>query len=166
VTDQVDIIMGTFSKSLASMGGFIAGEDHVVEYIRHFSRAQIFTAGLSPADVAAAAKALEILRSEPERRVRLWENARRLTQEFKAMGYDTGNTQSPVIPLIIGDQDRAFHLWHLLHEDGIFVNVVLPPAVPPGRALIRLSCMATHTSEHLDRIVTAFRKAGKTLGII
>ncbi len=163
---EVDLVMATFSKSFASLGGFVAGERKVINYIKHFARSLIFSASITPASVAAAKAALEIIKTEPERRHRLWEISRKMKKAFEDMGYDTGNTQSPIIPLLIGTEEQLFTLWKILREEGVFANPVLPPAVPPDRTLIRTSYTATHTEEELQQVLHAFEKAGKAVGII
>ncbi len=163
---EVDIVMATFSKSFASLGGFVAGKKKVIDYIKHFARSLIFSASVTPASVAAARAALEIIRSEPERRHRLWEISKNMKKAFEDMGYDTGNTQSPIIPLLVGTDEQLLMLWKILREEGVFANPVLPPAVPPDRTLIRTSYTATHTDEELQQVLRAFEKAGKTIGII
>ncbi len=164
--DKVDLIMGTFSKSFASLGGFVAGPEDVIHYLKHNSRALIFVASLPPAAVAAAMKSLEIMQTEPERIERLWQNTRKMLKGFKEMGYDTGIAETPIIPLVIGDDMLCFKMWKELTEAGIFVNPVVHPAVPHGRALIRTSYMATHTEEQLDFALETFEKIGKKLGIL
>lgn len=153
LTDQVDLIMGTFSKSLASVGGFVAGEGKVIDYLKHHSRALIFSASPPPASVAAAQAALRILKREPERRERLWANTRRLWKNLKEAGLDYGHSQTPIVPIRVGEDYDAFRVCSLLQEKGLFVNPVISPAVPPGGALIRLSVMSTHTFEQIDRAV-------------
>jgi 8-amino-7-oxononanoate synthase len=164
--DKVDLIMGTFSKSFASIGGFIAGDEEVIHYIKHFSRALIFSASPPPAAVAAVRATLKILRAEPERRRRLWEITRRMHREFKAMGYDIGTTETPIVPVYIGEDMKTFAFWKALTEAGLFTNPIISPAVPPGRALIRTSYTATHTDSQLDRVLQTFHDIGKQFGII
>lgn len=164
--DEVDIIMGTFSKSFASMGGFIAAKEEVIDFVKHNSRAMIFSASPPPASVAVVLTALEIIKNEPERRRKLWENTQIMLDGFKEMGFDTGTSQTPVIPIIIGDQMKTFTFWRRLFEEGVFANPAIPPAVPPGRSLIRTSYMATHTGEELNRVLEVFGKIGRELGII
>jgi 8-amino-7-oxononanoate synthase len=164
--DKVDIIMGTFSKSFASLGGFIVGDEDVIHYIKHFSRALIFSASPPPAAVAAVRATLKILKSEPDRRKRLWEITERMHREFKGMGYNIGTTQTPIIPLFIGDDMKTFAFWKALTEAGLFTNPVVSPAVPPGQALIRTSYTATHTDAQLDKVLQAFKDIGKQFGII
>ncbi len=166
VENEVDLVMGTFSKSFASLGGFVAGEAKVISYIKHFARALIFSASITPASVATVLSTLEIIEREPQRLARLWEISHKMKSEFEAMGYDTGATQTPIIPLMIGDDERAFMLWKLTRDDGIFTNPVIYPAVPKGTALIRTSYSATHTDEELDTVLQSFRKNGKALGLI
>lgn len=163
---EVDLIMGTFSKSFASLGGFIAAEADVIGYIKHHARALIFSASMSPASVAAVQAALDIIRTEPERRERLWKNMRIMKKELQRMGYDTGMSQTPVIPIIIGDRMKTFAMWKALFEAGLFVNPAIPPAVPPGRGLLRTSYMATHTSEQLSRMLDIYKKVGKQMGVL
>lgn len=163
---EVDVIMGTYSKSLASIGGFVVADKDVIHYMKHTSRPLIFSASPPPASVAAVIAALEIIDREPERREQLWHNTRKMMQAFKQMGYDTGVAETPIIPLIIGEMDRAFLMWKTLYDEGVFVNPVVPPATLPGRCLIRTSYMATHTDEMLDRALGVFEKAGRKLGVI
>jgi 7-keto-8-aminopelargonate synthetase-like enzyme len=164
VEDEVDLLMGTFSKSLATVGGFVAGGAQVIEYIRHRARSEIFSAALPPASVAAARKALEIVQREPERRKRLWENTRYMKRELDRLGFDTGESASPVIPVVVGSDETAFRTTLRLQQLGVFVNPVVSPAVEPGRSLIRTSYMATHTREHLDRALEAFARVAAELG--
>lgn len=166
MTDQVDLIMSTFSKSFASLGGFIAGDDDVIHYIKHFARALIFSASIPPANTAAALAALQVMRTEPERIERLNRNAERMRREFSRLGFDIGNSVTPVIPIIIGDDMRTFLTWKGLFESGVFVNPIISPAVPAGRQLLRTSYMATHTDEQLDRVLEAFAAVGKMVGLI
>ncbi len=166
VTEGVDLIMSTFSKSFASLGGFIAGDADVVQYIQHFGRSMIFSASIPAANAAAARAALRIMKEEPERRERLWTIARRVKQELTAMGYDTGTSETPIIPIIIGDHMKTIFVWKRLFEEGVFVNPVLPPAVPPNKSLLRTSYMATHTDEQIDRVLEAYYKVGKETGVI
>jgi len=166
VEEDVDLVMGTFSKSFASLGGFVAGEKKVISYIKHHARALIFSASITPASVATVLATLDIFEKEPERRKRLWEITAKMRNGFQAMGYDTGPTESPVIPVIIGDDERAFMLWKMLRELGIFTNPVVYPAVPHGQALIRTSYSASHSDEELDTVLAGFEKCGKMLGVL
>jgi 8-amino-7-oxononanoate synthase len=166
VEDDVDLVMGTFSKSFASLGGFVAGRKKVISYIKHHARSLIFSASITPASVATVLATLEIIEKEPERRRRLWEITRKMKSGFRAMGYDTGPTETPIIPAIIGDDEKAFLLWRFLREDGVFTNPVVYPGVPKGQALIRTSYTATHSDEELDTVLGSFEKCGKLLGIL
>jgi 8-amino-7-oxononanoate synthase len=163
---DVHLIMGTFSKSLASIGGFVAGERDVIDHIKHAARSLIFSAALAPASAAAAGAAVDIVEREPERREQLWRNTRFLMDGFSSLGFFTGNSQTPVIPIIVGDDERAFAMTRRLDEEGVFVNPVVSPATPPGRALLRTSCMATHTEAHLSRALEACAKVGREFGVI
>jgi len=164
--DDVDIIMGTYSKSLASIGGFAAGDGDVIHYIKHSARSLIFSASPPPASVAAVLAALDIMEAEPERIGRLREITQKMLKGFKESGFDTGQSETPIIPIIIGENETAFKAAMMLQEEGIFANVAVSPAVPDGKALIRTSYMATHTDEHLDIVLEAFKKVGKKLGLI
>jgi 7-keto-8-aminopelargonate synthetase-like enzyme len=166
VEPEVDLVMGTFSKSLAAVGGFVAGDRYVIEHIKHTARAEIFSAAPPPASVAAALKALEIVEREPERRKRLWENTEYMQRELTSLGFDTGHSASPVIPIVVGEDIASYTMTTRLAQEGIFVNPVVSPAVPPGRAMIRTSYMATHTVEHLDRALEALALVGRELGVI
>jgi len=166
MTDQVDLIMSTFSKSFASLGGFIAGDEPVIHYIKHHARSLIFSASIPPSNAAAALAALHIMREEPERVERLRENADYMRQGFRRLGFDIGNSITPVIPVIIGDYDRTLLAWKMLFEAGVFVNPVISPGVQPGRELLRTSYMATHTREQLDQVLGIFEVVGKELGLI
>jgi 7-keto-8-aminopelargonate synthetase-like enzyme len=164
--DEVDIVMGTFSKSFASIGGFIVASERVINYIKHFSRALIFSASPPPAAVAACLAALDIIKSEPERRERLWEITRRMHKELKALGFNIGNSQTPIIPIYIGDDIKTFQFWKMLSDEGIFTNPIISPAVSPGSQLLRTSYTATHTDEQLDKVLEVFEKVGKKMGVI
>lgn len=166
VEDKVDIVMGTFSKSFASLGGFIAANEEVIHYIKHHSRALIFSASPPPAAVAAVRATLKILQSEPQRRARLWEITRRVHKEFTDMGFDIGPTQTPIVPIYIGEDMKTFAFWKALTEAGLFTNPIISPAVPPGKALIRTSYTATHTDEQINRVLETFHQIGKKFGII
>jgi len=164
--NEVDLIMITFSKSLASIGGCVAGSEEVIHYLKHHSRTLIFSASLPPAAVATVLACLDIIEEEPERRERLWEITRKMKKAFMEMGFDTGKSESPIIPLFIGNLEKAFQMRKLLLDKGVFVNPVVPPAVPPDEALIRTSFMATHTNDQLDFALKAIHKTGKELGLI
>jgi 7-keto-8-aminopelargonate synthetase-like enzyme len=166
VTEDVDLIMSTFSKSFASVGGFIAGSEEVIHYIKHHARSLIFSASLPPGNTAAALTALKIMREEPERIERVNKNAEKMRQGFQELGFDTGESVTPIIPIIIGDDTRTFLAWKMLLENGVFVNPVISPATPPGRQLLRTSYMATHTDEQLNTVLGIFEKVGKALDII
>lgn len=166
LTDEVDLISGTFSKSFASLGGFIVGNKQVIEYIRHTSPAHIFSASMPPANVATVLKALEILQEEPWRVERLEEISIYMRTELKNLGFNVWSSESPIVPVVIGDMMDCFKFWKDLFEEGVYANAVVPPAVPKGQSLLRTSYMASHTNEHLDRILEAFRKVGLKHGII
>jgi 8-amino-7-oxononanoate synthase len=163
---EIDIIMGTYSKSLGSIGGFIAANEEVIHYLKHTSRPLFFSECPPPASVAAVIAALDIIDGEPQRRERLWHNTRKMMEAFTQMGFDTGVTETPIIPLFMGEMDRSFMMWKALKDGGVFANPVIPPATTPGRCLIRTSYMATHTDEMLERSLEVFQKAGKVLGVI
>ncbi|MGH7585133.1 MAG: aminotransferase class I/II-fold pyridoxal phosphate-dependent enzyme, partial [Gemmatimonadales bacterium] len=150
MSDDVDIIAGTFSKSLASIGGFVAASENVIDFLKHHARPLIFTASLPPANTAGVLAALEVLQEEPDRRERLWENTRRLQDGIRSLGYDTGPTETPIVPVIIGPLDLTLVFWRQLFEAGVFTNPVVPPAVPAAQCRLRTSLMATHTAEQID----------------
>ena len=164
--DQVDLIMGTYSKSLAAIGGFVVGSRIVIDCIKHTGRSMIFSASLPPALVASVSAALDIIEEQPQLRTQLWKNTHKMLKGYKELGYDTGTSETPIIPIIIKDSIKTYEMCKLLFENGIFVNAVVSPAVPPGRELLRTSYMATHTEEQLDRVLGAFQKVGKQLGLI
>ena len=166
LTDGVDLIMSTFSKSFASLGGFIAGDEEIVHYIKHHARALIFSASIPPANAAAALAALQVMREEPERIQRVNEIGAHMRREYRRLGFDIGQSETPVIPILIGDDMRTLLIWKALFEAGVFVNPVLAPAVPEGRQLLRTSYMATHTDEQLARVVETFEKVGRQMGLI
>jgi 8-amino-7-oxononanoate synthase len=166
MTADVDLIMSTFSKSFASLGGFIAGDEDVVHYIKHHARALIFSASLPPANLAAALAALHVMIEEPELADQVNCNADRMRTGFKSMGFNTGNSVTPIIPIIIGDDQKTFLTWKLLFDNGVFVNPVISPAVGPGRQLLRTSYMASHTNDQLDHVLEVFEKVGKQVGLI
>jgi 8-amino-7-oxononanoate synthase len=163
---EVDITMGTFSKSFASLGGFIVGKEDVVNYIKHHARSFIFSASLPAPNVMAAMAALDIMETEPEHVEHLWENARFMMKSYRELGFDIGGTQTPIIPIIVGDDEKCFRLWKELYEGGVYTNPVIAPAVPQGMALLRTSYMASHTRAQLERALDVFGKAGKKIGVI
>ncbi len=166
MTDDVDIIMSTFSKSFASLGGFVAGDETVIHYVKHHARALIFSASISPANAAATLAALHIMRDEPERVARLAQIAEKMRTGYRQLGFNIGNSTTPVIPIIIGDDTKVLLFWKALFEKGVFVNPVLSPAVPEGMQLLRTSYMATHTDAQLDRVLEVFAETGRALGVI
>lgn len=166
ITDGVDLVMGTFSKSFASLGGFIAGDAGVVDYIQHHARSLIFSASIPPANAAAAMAALEIMQDEPERIQRLVDIGAFMRERYRELGFNIGASQSPIIPIIIGDDDKTLRFWKALFDAGVYTNPVLSPAVPPGLQLLRTSYMATHTDEQLDRVLATFAEVGKALDVI
>lgn len=166
VGNEVDLVMSTFSKSFASLGGFVAGDADVISYIKHHARALIFSASIPPANAAAALAALRVMRSEPERVARVNQIAEHMRNEFRRLGFDIGNSVTPIIPIIIGDDQKTFYFWRLLFENGVFVNPVISPAVSQGRQLLRTSYMATHTDEQLARVLEVFARVGKQIGLI
>ncbi|MEB2344860.1 MAG: aminotransferase class I/II-fold pyridoxal phosphate-dependent enzyme [Deltaproteobacteria bacterium] len=165
VEGEVDLVMGTFSKSLAAIGGFVAGDATVIDYVRHTARSAVFSAALPPASAAAALAALAIVEREPERRKQLWEVTAYMKRELAGLGFDTGDSESPVIPIIVGDDMRALRMVRRLHEEGVFVNCVISPGVPEDRAMVRTSYMATHQRAHLDRALDAIARVGRELGV-
>ena len=166
LVDQVDLTLCTFSKTLASIGGFVVGSERAINYLKHHSSALIFSASPTPASVAAALAALEVLKEEPERVVQLNANAEYVRQGLKDMNYDVRDGRTAIVPVMIYDDEKAFKLWKSLYDGGIFVNVFVSPATPPNSAMMRNSFMATHQKEHLDKILDAYKKAGKAHGII
>jgi 8-amino-7-oxononanoate synthase len=166
LTGSVDLIMSTFSKSFASLGGFIAGESDVIDYIKHHARSLIFSASIPPSQTAAALAALQVMREEPERAARVNQVADRIRQGFHELGFNTGKSVTPVIPIIIGDDMKTFMTWKSLFDNGVFVNPVISPAVSPGHQLLRTSYMATHTDEQIERVLGIFEKVGKEVGLI
>jgi 8-amino-7-oxononanoate synthase len=164
--DQVDLIMGTYSKSLAAIGGFVAGSTEVIDFVKHIGRSMIFSASLPPSLVASASTALDIIEEQPQLRTQLWKNTYKMLKSYQELGYDTGTSETPIVPIIIKDSMKVYEMCKLLFENGIFVNPVVSPAVPPGRELLRTSYMATHTEEQLDKVLAAFEKVGKQLYLI
>ncbi len=166
LTDQVDLIMSTFSKSFASLGGFVAGDETVMHYIKHQAWSLIFSASIPPANAAAALASLHIMRDEPERVERLAQIAEKMRSGYRQLGFNIGNSTTPIVPIIIGDDTKVLLFWKAMFENGVFVNPVISPAVPPGMQLLRTSYMATHTDAQLDRVLEVFAKVGKELGVI
>jgi 8-amino-7-oxononanoate synthase len=164
--EEVDLIMGTFSKSMASVGGFVAGDSKVIDFIRHTARTMVFSAAAPPAAVAAALATVDIMEREPERRERLWENTRFFAKELRRRGFDIGESQTPIVPIIVGEDVTALRMARLLQDEGVFVNCVLTPGALPGRSLIRASLMATHTREQLSRGLEAIEKVGREVGLV
>lgn len=166
VTKDIDLIMGTFSKSLAAIGGFIAADETVINYLRHNSRPYIFSASNTPAATAAARAALQIMKNEPERLARLWELTHYALDSFRQLGFEIGNTSTPIIPLYVRDMDKTFRVTKMAFDEGVFVNPVIPPACSPEDTLIRFSLMATHTKEQIDFAVEKLLKCFRTLHIL
>jgi 8-amino-7-oxononanoate synthase len=166
MTEEVDIIAGTFSKSLASIGGFVTASENVIHYLKHHSRPLIFTASLPPANTAGVLAALQVLQDEPERRDHLWANTRRLQEGFRSLGFDIGPTHTPIVPVLIGPLEKTFLMWRRLFDAGVFTNPVAPPAVPPSQCRLRTSLMATHTFEQVDFALEQFARIGRDLGVI
>jgi 8-amino-7-oxononanoate synthase len=164
--DQVDLIMGTYSKSLAAIGGFVAGSKLVIDFIKHVGRSMIFSASLPPSLVASVSTALDIIEEQPQLRTQLWKNTHKMLKGYKELGYDTGTSETPIVPIIIRDSIKVYEMCKFLFENGVFVNPVVSPAVPPGRELLRTSYMATHTEEQLDKVLGAFKKVGNQLDLI
>jgi 8-amino-7-oxononanoate synthase len=165
-TELADLVMCTFSKSFGSIGGFIAGEHAVIDYIKHFARSLIFSASIPPANLAATMKSLEIIEQEPDRVRRLQQIAEKMIKGFQDIGFDTGTTETAIVPIILGDNEKTFTFWKYLYENGVYVNPVVSPAVPPDKALLRTSYMAIHGDEELDTILETAEAGGKKCGII
>ena len=166
LTDEVDLIMGTFSKSLASIGGFIASDKDTINYLKHTCRTYIFSASNTPAATAAALEALHIIQQEPERIERLWKVTNYALKRFREEGFEIGETESPIIPLYVRDIDKTFLVTKLAFDAGVFINPVIPPACAPQDTLVRFALMATHTEEQVERGVLALKKIFKEQGII
>ncbi|MDO4695190.1 aminotransferase class I/II-fold pyridoxal phosphate-dependent enzyme [Porphyromonas sp.] len=166
LTDQVDLIMGTFSKSLASIGGFIAGDSSIINWIRHNARTYIFSASITPSSTAAALEALRIMKSEPERLERLWDVTNYALKRFREEGFEIGPTESPIIPLYVRDMDKTFIVTKLAFDEGVFINPVIPPACAPQDTLVRVALMATHTKEQVDLAVERLKKCFKQLDLL
>jgi 8-amino-7-oxononanoate synthase len=164
--NKIDMTMGTFSKTFASLGGFVAGEERVINYIKHHSPALIFSASPTPASVAAAMAALEILEAEPERVTKLIKNADKMRKGFSELGFNVIDGRTAIVPVIVGDDETAFKMWRMLYDAGVFVNVFISPGVPQGRQMMRTSYMATHEEEHLNKILDIFSDVGKKVGLI
>jgi len=166
MTDEVDIIAGTFSKSLASIGGFVAGSRSVINYLRHHSRPLIFTAALPPSNTAGVLAALEVLQREPDRRDQLWRNTKRLADGFARLGFDCGPSETPIIPILIGPLEKTLVMWRKVFDAGVFTNPVVPPAVPPSQCRLRTSVMASHTDDQIDYCLETIGRLGRELGVI
>lgn len=166
LTEQTDLTMGTFSKTFASLGGFVAGPERVINYLKHHSSALIFSASPTPASCAAALAALDILEQQPELVEKLIRNANKMRQGFKELGFHTLDGQTAIVPVIVGDVQTALLFWRRLFDEGVYVNTFIPPGVPPNMSMMRTSYMATHEDEHLDRILEVFEKVGKELGLL
>jgi 8-amino-7-oxononanoate synthase len=164
--NETDMTMGTFSKTFASLGGFVVGDRSVINFLKHHAPALIFSASPTPASVASALAALDVLEAEPWRVDKLMKNARKMRQGFKSMGYRIGEHDSAVVPVIIGDTEKVLLIWRALFDAGIFVNAFIRPGVPPGLEMLRTSYMATHEDEHLDKILNVFSELGKKMGVI
>jgi 8-amino-7-oxononanoate synthase len=164
--DRVSLIMATFSKSLASIGGVIAGPEDVIHYLKHHARSLIFSASMPPASVATVLAALDVIEAEPERREALWRNTRRMQDGLRSLGYDIGRSETPIVPVAVGDIEQMFVFWKELFDAGIFTNPVTPPAVPENSCRLRISLMATHTDDHIDFVLDAFASVGKRTAVI
>ena len=164
--DRVDLVMATFSKSFASIGGAIAGPEDVIHYLKHHARPLIFSASMPPSAVATVLACVEVMEREPERRTHLWENADYLRGGLQSLGFDTAESETPIIPVTTGHVEHTFVFWRALFDAGVFTNPVLPPAVPESACRLRTSVMATHTRDQLDFVLDAFAKVGKQLGIV
>jgi 8-amino-7-oxononanoate synthase len=166
VDDRISLVMATFSKSLASIGGFIAGHEDVIHYLKHHARSLIFSASNPPASVAATLAALDIIEQEPERREQLWTNTRRMQDGLRSLGYDIGGSETPIVPVQVGEIDQMFVFWKQLFDAGVFTNPVTPPAVPDNACRLRISLMATHTDDQIDFVLDAFAKIGRSMAVI
>lgn len=166
VTEDVDLIMGTFSKSFASLGGFIAGDESIIDYIQHHARSFIFSASITPASTAAAMAALDVMQQEPERIQRLVDIGAFMRRRYRELGFNIGASQTPIIPVIIGDDHKALMFWKTLFDAGVYANVVLPPAVPSNLSLMRTSYIALHTDAQLEKVLATFERVGKEFGVI
>jgi len=166
LSDDIDLIMGTFSKSLASIGGFIASDHDTINYLKHYARSLVFSASIAPSNAASVIAAIDIMQQEPERIERLWENTNYAKKRLIEAGFDTGKSETPIIPIFVGNDLKTFKLTRLLLDEGVFVNPVISPAVPKGDELIRFSLMATHTTEQIDRGIDKIIEVSKKLEII
>lgn len=164
--DEIDVIVGTFSKSFASVGGFMAGARAVVQFVKHSARPFIFTAALPAMQMAAALKALEVMRDEPELRTKLWQNVKTLREGMNDLGFDTLGSQTPIVPVLVGPDELAMAFWKGLWEEGVFTTPALPPGVPNGQSIIRTSVNANHEQDQLEKLLSAFALVGKRLGVI
>lgn len=164
--DEIDVIVGTFSKSFASLGGFTVASEEVIDFVKHTGRSIIFSASSPPSAVAAALAALDIIETEPERRERLWQNVSRMQTKLGDLGYDVGRTRAAIIPIRIGGHMETFQFWRRLHDEGVFTNPVVAPAVPPDEGMIRTSYMATHTFDELDKVADVFARLGRDSGLL
>jgi 8-amino-7-oxononanoate synthase len=164
--DEVDLIVTTFSKSLASIGGVVAGPEPVIHYLKHHARPLIFSASMPPSAIATVLAALDVLRTEPERLESLWRNTRRMQQGLRDLGYDIGTSETPVIPVVIGELNRMLMFWKEIFDAGVFTNPVTPPAVPASSCRLRISVMATHTDDHIDQVLEAFAQVGRQMAVI
>lgn len=163
---EVDLVVGTCSKTFATVGGFVVGDADVIHYLRHSARSQIFSAALPPASIASISKALDLIWDDMSRKDKLWANTKRLKEGFLKLGFDIGATQTPIVPVFVGQMEDCFKMWRATFDAGIFTTPVIPPAVPPNKCMMRVTLMATHTDEQIDRIIEVFGQAGKALDII
>jgi len=166
LTNEIELIMGTFSKSLASVGGFIASDEDTIHYIKHIARSMIFSASMPPASVASVSAAIDVMFEEEWRREALWRNTKIMHTRLKEAGFDTGPSETPIIPAVVGEDLLAFQMCRRLFEEGVYVNPIISPAVDKGNALIRLSLMATHTEDEVHQAMDAMVKVGRELGVI
>ncbi len=166
VEDRVDLVMGTFSKSFATIGGYVVGSEKVISFIRHNARPMLFSAAIPPTAAATVLAALDIIRTEPDRRERLWKTTHKMHAGLRGMGYDIGATVTPIVPLHIGDAMKTLHFWRALYDAGIYANAFIPPGVPPNRSCIRTSYMATHTDDDTDLALEIFERVGRKIGIL
>jgi 8-amino-7-oxononanoate synthase len=164
--DRVSLIMATFSKSFGSIGGVVAGPEDVIHYLKHHARSLIFSASMPPASIATVLAALDVVESEPQRREQLWHNTRRMQDGLRSLGYDIGRSETPIVPVAVGDLERMFVFWKQLFDAGVFTNPVTPPAVPENSCRLRISLMATHTDEHIDFVLDAFAAVGRKMAVI